>query len=154
MTKICKKCGVEKPIEEFHRDSGLRDGRKNACVNCKLKSHAVWRDKNREVERGRSKKFREANPEESRRRVRKSELKVKYGLTFDAFEKLKTEQNNCCACCGVTFEDTPHIDHIHGRLPVVVRGLLCSKCNTGLGMFDDSPDALQKAIWYLLRTSR
>ena len=41
------------------------------------------------------------------------------------------------------------LDHCHnsGKL----RGVLCSKCNTGLGMFSDRQDLLLSAIAYLKR---
>lgn len=33
-TKICKKCGQEKPISEFRKDSKYKDGRTNFCKSC------------------------------------------------------------------------------------------------------------------------
>jgi len=41
------------------------------------------------------------------------------------------------------------VDHLHGT--ATVRGLLCHPCNTGLGMFRDTPHLLARAIGYLLR---
>lgn len=32
--KICKKCGLEKPIEEFHKDKSKKDGHKTICRAC------------------------------------------------------------------------------------------------------------------------
>ncbi|MFB7178476.1 endonuclease domain-containing protein [Streptomyces sp. NPDC056257] len=66
-------------------------------------------------------------------------------------------QGNCCAVCrsGFTEGDRPHIDHDHsccpGKKPCgkCVRGLLCGRCNTGLGQFKDSMTFLRAAISYL-----
>ena len=50
-----------------------------------------------------------------------------------------------CEICGN--KDRLFIDHIHGTSQI--RGLLCSMCNTGLGMFRDNRESLAKAIDYL-----
>lgn len=34
-TKKCRLCGVEKPLDEFHRDRSKADGRRNECKPCK-----------------------------------------------------------------------------------------------------------------------
>lgn len=41
----------------------------------------------------------------------------------------------------------PQVDHDHNTNKI--RGLLCSRCNMGLGFFDDSIEGLTKAINYL-----
>lgn len=75
----------------------------------------------------------------------------RYGITEEQFQQKLEEQKNVCAICGT---DTPgrnhenfHVDHCHttGK----IRGLLCDKCNRGLGYFNDNPDALRKAAHYL-----
>ncbi|MDG4820339.1 endonuclease domain-containing protein [Asanoa sp. WMMD1127] len=72
-----------------------------------------------------------------------------YGLTVDAVLDLLGEQQGCCAICNRRFDDDYHVDHDHddGR----VRGLLCTRCNTGLGLLGDSADRLLAAAAYLRR---
>lgn len=68
-----------------------------------------------------------------------------YGLDQAAFAAMAMEQGLACAICRrIT---SLHVDHDHstGR----VRALLCGKCNRGIGMFDESPDVLAKAIAYI-----
>jgi hypothetical protein len=47
------------------------------------------------------------------------------------------------------FRRTPRIDHCHKTR--TVRGLLCGKCNVGLGYYDDNPAFLRKAADYIER---
>jgi recombination endonuclease VII len=56
-------------------------------------------------------------------------------------------QGGQCALCGVVGAAAWHQDHDHetNRL----RAVLCSKCNNGLGFFDDSPDLLREAATYV-----
>ena len=79
----------------------------------------------------------------------------KYGLSQEQFDILLTKQNNRCAICKTDKPNgrgkTWHVDHNHGTN--VVRGILCSSCNTGLGMFADSVKTLRRAVQYLIRSS-
>jgi hypothetical protein len=76
-------------------------------------------------------------------------LEKKYGLTTDQKRKLCEDSNWECKICHKKVETLrkAHIDHDHktGK----IRGILCSKCNLGLGMFDDSINYLKSAIIYL-----
>lgn len=68
-----------------------------------------------------------------------------YGLTQETYDELRTAQLDACAICRQRV--SLHIDHDH--VTGAVRGLLCSTCNTGLGMFRDDPVALRRAALYL-----
>lgn len=37
-TKVCKKCEIEKPIEEFHKEKGSPDGRRATCKQCRAEA--------------------------------------------------------------------------------------------------------------------
>lgn len=74
-----------------------------------------------------------------------------YGLSLDAYESMVRAQEGRCAICR---QDEP--DRRRGRLAVdhdhrtgVVRGLLCTRCNTGLGAFGDDPEMVRTAERYL-----
>ena len=77
------------------------------------------------------------------RRAREEE----YGLTFEEFSVLLDAQEGKCAICREEFDGEPMVDHDH--VTRRVRGLLCKQCNTGLGMFRDSPTFLRGAAIYL-----
>ena len=70
----------------------------------------------------------------------------RYGLSPDDYRKLVQQQGGVCAICRKA-DRTLVIDHCHATN--VVRRLLCRKCNTGLGQFDDDPDVLRAAAAYL-----
>lgn len=73
----------------------------------------------------------------------------KYGLTFNDFSQMVKDQNGLCAICGnPCITGILSIDHNHDT--GLVRGLLCRKCNIGIGMLNDDVELLEKAIKYLI----
>lgn len=74
----------------------------------------------------------------------------KYGITEETFNSMLLSQNYKCAICNLEFNGTtPDIDHCHNTNKV--RGLLCSNCNRGIGLLNDNPIILSKAVEYLNR---
>lgn len=69
----------------------------------------------------------------------------KYGLTKAEFELMSRRQNSRCEICTRRCELVIDHDHETGK----VRGLLCFRCNSALGFFQDDTTALQKALDYL-----
>ena len=68
-----------------------------------------------------------------------------YDLTPGKFSELCADQDYRCAICRQVKE--LHVDHDHTTDKV--RGLLCKKCNTALGGFNDSAELLIAALEYL-----
>lgn len=68
-----------------------------------------------------------------------------YGISILEYENILKRQNGICKICGHVCKTGRNlaVDHDHktGR----IRGLLCNKCNTGLGNFNDDPVLLRKA---------
>src|SRR5882724_10406966 len=74
------------------------------------------------------------------------------GTTESELAALLEFQRGACAICRRSFsEATQHVDHDHATGEL--RGLLCSRCNNGLGMFGDGKEGLEVAIRYLDFTS-
>jgi 5-methylcytosine-specific restriction endonuclease McrA len=61
--KTCTKCGETKPLEEFHRESRGRYGRRSRCKVCVNAQKKTWREANPEKVRAAFKAWREADPE-------------------------------------------------------------------------------------------
>lgn len=74
----------------------------------------------------------------------------RYGLTQDEFDELLYLQGMACAICRTLKPRANgwHVDHSHST--GLIRGILCSHCNIGLGNFQDSADLLENAIDYLI----
>jgi len=75
-----------------------------------------------------------------------------YGLTAEDYERLLVAQNGACAVCNEKSERRLCVDHCHATGEV--RGLLCSNCNTAIGLLDDDPDRMRAAALYVLRARR
>lgn len=79
-------------------------------------------------------------------------LKSLYGLTQADYDRLLALQYGRCAICR-TDDPGPHgcwgvdHDHVTGR----VRGLLCDRCNVGIGCLRDDPEILMAAARYVMK---
>ena len=82
---------------------------------------------------------------------RRANLKRHYGITPEEYDAMLTKQNNCCAICKKenTANKSMPVDHCHktGK----VRQILCSNCNTAIGLLQEDPETLRAAIDYIER---
>lgn len=82
--KLCSKCGLEQPIENFYFSKAKIDGRQNYCKACSVE-RGTWYQRLRA-----------------------------YGLTKKAFEEMLKAQQGRCAICHESFGDeSPNLDHCH-----------------------------------------
>lgn len=101
-------------------------------------------------------KWRKEHPEQWSLIQKACNLRSKYGLSVEEYEKLLLSQNGCCAICGTSDPKSKNAASRRGGFPVdhdhktgKIRGLLCGHCNTGMGLLGDSIEILKKAIAYL-----
>lgn len=74
----------------------------------------------------------------------------RYKLSPGQFVAMAKAQNMGCAICGVTPPIVGKLVVDHNHATGEIRGLLCRKCNLGLGTFQDNPHLLNRASEYLL----
>lgn len=126
----------------------LEENRRKARLSSlSLDEQVKRRQKKKEYRNRYRKEGREKSP--NPQVVRKAKLK-RYGLTIEQFDSLKAKQKGKCSICNKVFKTDKrdcHIDHNH--FTGEVRGLLCAKCNRGLGMFRDDKEIIKAAIKYL-----
>ena len=124
--KKCYRCKETKPKDQFFKNKSQKDGLVGYCKPCHQQYH-----KDRPQYR------------------QKWHLKSNYGISTTEKEQLLVLQNNCCSICKNSFSSSKatHIDHCHTTKKV--RGILCSNCNTMLGLSKDNQEILKNAIKYL-----
>ena len=83
-------------------------------------------------------------------KIRENKLKTKYNLTLDKYNKMLSDQKNCCKGCGEhesNFTKGLFVDHNHKTNKV--RSLLCTNCNTIIGLANEDTAKLDKLIEYI-----
>lgn len=138
--KQCQSCGEIKYKSQFHKRKNIKSGVRSYCKLCeykKLKAH------------------REENPTKSQKARLINKLKYRYNISYERYQELEKATNNTCYICGD--KETAinskgerrmlSVDHDHKTGEV--RGLLCHRCNAGLGYFRDNISLLKTAVDYL-----
>lgn len=95
---------------------------------------------------------RKLHPEE----IRTRELKRRFGITDAIYQEMYDARDGLCDICGQpetlrtnrsAGKKMLAIDHDHKTKKI--RGLLCSRCNAGVGYFGDSIHNIEAALRYL-----
>jgi Recombination endonuclease VII len=123
--KLCPTCGIN---PRYTPPKGRCTG---YCRQCWSDRANAWNKKNK-------------------RQYRDRELRRKFGITIEEYDRMLQAQGGLCAICR---QKDPGgrdlaVDHVHDETKRI-RGLLCVRCNIGIGQLQDSPAILQRAIDYL-----
>lgn len=162
---VCSKCKKLKNVSEFSRNNSTTRGFCYMCKGCLKEYYSTPQMKKKRNDRT-NENYRKLNKDKldkKKQAIKKWQktkspeyfywrnVKCKYGITEEEFYKTLRKQNNKCAICDVNLENLdykPHIDHCHKTNKF--RGILCQRCNHGLGKFKDNINNLKKAIDYLI----
>jgi hypothetical protein len=138
--KQCRDCLKMLPLSDFPRRGGQQAGvLESRCVSC-------FRENNRKKAR----KSYHRKPVVKRTKSNRAVALMRYhGITVEQFDALYAKQGNVCAICGSATEK-PHVDHCHET--DIIRGILCSPCNTAIGLLGDDPDRMRRAAEYVSQT--
>ena len=176
-TKRCSLCKEEKTSEHFHRHNGRPRGLTPRCKECRSRSRVplryiavteqtcgecgqlkaaseFWTNASRLTRLNRRCKecSRIYTRGISKKTTRNGRLRRRFGITNADYDQLLLGQDGRCAICR-TPSSRPHkhfsVDHCH--VTGKVRGLLCHKCNSGIGYFSDKPSVILIAVAYLIK---
>lgn len=149
MQRPCPRCGSSERTKRGRCAPCVRIQKNASYARCRsavlVRNHDRYM-KNKARVYAQTAAWAEANPEKKAEVNERSRLK-KYGLTIAEYHHLHELQAGLCRICERPLSNGVHIDHDHATL--IVRGLLCPKCNIGLGHFEDDPRRLRRAAAYL-----
>lgn len=148
INKICSRCKIEKSLEDFSFNNICTNKKMSACKKCMNEAQRKFRKDNpvlqRKIDKSAYLKNRDkriAYAKEYRKKykdkTRNTNLKTRYGIDSDQYEKIKKIQLSKCGICHKKEYDLKKIlfvDHCHNTNKV--RGLLCDNCNKFLGFYE------------------
>jgi hypothetical protein len=122
--------------------------------NCAIENLAYGRwsgmNTDKAIRNAHGRHHRKVNPGSYRR----SQLKRDFGISLEQYQDAFVAQGGVCACClkpEIAERGGKRkwlaVDHDH--TDNTFRGLLCSKCNQGIGMFKDNAEVIERAAIYL-----
>jgi len=141
MTKVCTKCNKAQPINFFYKDRSKPSGYRPDCKTCS--GNTQKRNPNLKEKQ---KIYRQTHKNE----IIHHKLKCTFGIGLPEFNDKLMKQNNSCAICRKNkdlFKRRLSVDHRHKTNRV--RGLLCSSCNTALGLLKEDFTIINNLIQYL-----
>lgn len=126
-TKICSKCNKRKYLSDFHKDKYAKDGLAFQCKDCK------------------SNHYQNVTKGEVQRRYT---LKHKFNITIKDYDEMFEKQDGVCYICGEP-EISRRLSIDHNHTTGKVRKLLCVRCNTLVGHFENRNWLVDKILNYL-----
>lgn len=145
--KLCGRCKVVKPAVAFSIARASADGLQKWCKECIYQYNIDNSDRNT----ARVRRWLDSSTSEEKLKQSIGVSCRKWGCTIAEYNAMLEAQGGTCYICKLPESHARYkrlsIDHCHET--GVVRGLLCHKCNTILGLARDRVDILQAAIAYL-----
>ena len=153
--KYCKYCSETKPVSSFIIKSQKRKNGDYVAQKCRAcRTLAARRSRRRVRLAGMADGSLDSFGMKPGWLTYANTLRGSYGLDYWDFVDMHVEQRCRCKICGIHEVDCGKlglvVDHCHES--GAVRGLLCSSCNSILGMSRDSISVLQMAVKYLALT--
>jgi len=136
-TKVCKKCGIDKPTTNFSPLKTTANKLQTYCKECR-RTHAKQKYKSDGV-------YREIKAQKRMDRHKRAT----YGISEAEYVAMLAKQQNKCTICNNLDPSGKRLAVDHCHTTGIIRGLLCCNCNRAIGMMQDSPDLLIKAAEYL-----
>lgn len=135
-----------KKITSFHKSKQTKDGLKSTCGECRYKyEYRKYKDKDPESYRLKQNKICKAYRKRFPLKRKDTQLKSYYGISLQEYnDQLAHQDGRCCICKK---QEKLVVDHCHSTGKV--RGLLCLKCNLGIGYLLDNVSNLEAAIDYI-----
>lgn len=130
--KKCSSCKKVKPLPEFGVKLQTKDGLMGRCKECQAKYRTL-----RYI----------SNP----KHYRNLRLKQKFGIEPEDYDLMYIDQDGRCEICGIHQSELPKklaVDHDHSTGQV--RGLLCQKCNSAIGLLKEDPILVTRVLTYLI----
>ena len=119
---VCTKCGEDKDETEFYKNF-------SQCKEC---------------HRLNMKKQYNKNKTHYKAKGRRAMIKKDYGITQEEYNYCMST-SDCCQICG----STENLCYDHDHTTMKFRGVLCKKCNKGLGLLGDNKEGILRALEYI-----
>jgi hypothetical protein len=137
-------------VSDFRTEPSRPRGLATYCQTCeptiRREKYLARRDAHNEY----AKNYQQTRPEQRSRYARRYALKKLYGLTPEQWDEMFKEQGGRCLICGkAPGRKRLHVDHCHET--GLIRGLLCSSCNSGIAHLQHDPKIIASALSYLDR---
>ena len=146
-TKCCKMCKEVKSVTDFYYCRTNADKLRGSCILCMGKENKSWYKANKPQRALSGKRYRMG----ATVKVRDTNLRKKYGITYNEYMDMLEKQGGVCLVCGLKSRERKVlcVDHCHAS--GVIRGLLCDRCNRVLGSVNDNMGLLLRMVQYLLK---
>lgn len=157
--KKCNMCLELKVLTMFSSDDrALKSTKGTKCEDC----CNAWRRENNNTQINKIYRdgWKERDPAGYAESSLRRRVKRRFKLTPEEYHKMRDEAPDKCSLCNRDYGIRgPVIDHDHSCCPgrkscgACIRGVICNRCNTSLGLIDDNRKTLDNMIFYLTGTS-